>query len=308
MIGQLQKWASQRGYRVACGNASMLDELQADLARLRESGEIDEAFYAANLTFFRYKKSVKTIGEPKAVIVIAVPRPAHRLTFQLRAGPFEVLLPPTYLRYSAMFEEVRKELTSAISELSGHLEQLVAPLKSLACRLGLAAYGRNNLTYIPGWGSYYQLTGYVTDLDIGLAEDWRPVPLRLMNACTRCRICAAACPAKAMGDGRVLLHAERCTTLFSEQAGDLKHDLPTNCLFGCLECQWTCPVNRGRLRIEEAGVAFDKNETEAILDGNMTGVAGSGTTAACKLASLGLTEEPLIARNLAHLAAARCSM
>ena len=235
--------------------------------------------------------------------MVAVPRPAHRLSFELETESFEVTLPPTYVRYSALFKEVRDDITAEIPELHGHLEVLVAPLKSVACRLGLVTYGRNNLTYIPEWGSYFQLVGYVTDEDIGIADDWCPGPLTLMPECENCAICSSACPTGVINEERVLLHAELCTTLFSEQLGDLNHDLSADCLFGCLACQQVCPANSGLLQIEPVGVTFDRRETETILSGHDARARDNTESAARKLAVLGLTEEALIGRNLARLIA-----
>lgn len=305
MISRLQKWAAERGLRVAFGNVRVLHEVRAELIRRRSTGELDANFYASNLDFFRYENSSESIADVKGVMAVAVPRPAHRLSFEDDTGPFEVTLPPTYVRYSALFKEVRDDITSTIPELHGHLEILVAPLKSVACRLGLVTYGRNNLTYIPDWGSYFQLLGYVTDADIGIADDWSPKPLQLMPECENCGICSSACPTGAINEERVLLHAESCTTLFSEQPGDLNHDLPDDCLFGCLECQQICPANSGLLRIESAGVNFDRRETDAILGGNDARACDSAESVARKLKVLGLTEEALIGRNLAHLGAGR---
>ncbi|MBZ5680504.1 MAG: 4Fe-4S binding protein [Acidobacteriia bacterium] len=305
MISQLQEWAAERGFRVACGGVRVLHEVRAELARQRSTGELHANFCTSNLDFFRYEDSSESIADVKAVIVVAVPRPAHRLTFELETGPFEVTLPPTYVRYSGLFQEVRDDITSKIPELHGHLEVLVAPLKSVACRLGLVTYGRNNLTYIPDWGSYFQLVGYVTDENIALADDWRPKPLRLMPECESCGICSSACPTGAINDERILLHAELCTTLFSEQPGDLNHALSADCLFGCLDCQQICPANSGLLRIESAGVTFDRRETEAILSGDGAGACDTTESVTCKLALLGLTEEAHIGRNLAHLIVAR---
>ena len=305
MISQLQEWAAELGFRVACGGVRVLHEVRAELARQRSTGELHANFCTSNLDFFRYEDSSESIADVKAVIVVAVPRPAHRLTFELETGPFEVTLPPTYVRYSGLFQEVRDDITSKIPELHGHLEVLVAPLKSVACRLGLVTYGRNNLTYIPDWGSYFQLVGYVTDENIALADDWRPKPLRLMPECESCGICSSACPTGAINDERILLHAELCTTLFSEQPGDLNHALSADCLFGCLDCQQICPANSGLLRIESAGVTFDRRETEAILSGDGAGACDTTESVTCKLALLGLTEEAHIGRNLAHLIVAR---
>jgi hypothetical protein len=167
MISQLQTWAAGRGFRVACGDVRVLHEVRTELDRRRSRGELNADFYTSNLDFFRYEHSAESIADVKAVIVVAVPRPAHRLTFEFERGPFQVTLPPTYVHYSALFKEVRDDITSKIPELRGHLEVLVAPLKSAACRLGLVSYGRNNLTYIRlgqlfstgglchGWGYRY---------------------------------------------------------------------------------------------------------------------------------------------------------
>lgn len=306
MISQLQRWADEHGLRIAFGSVEVLHQVRAELVARRNTGELDASFYANNLDFFRYENSSES-ADVKAVIVIAVPRPAHRLNFELETGQFEVILPPTYVRYSALFKEVRAEITSAVPELHGHMEVLVAPLKSVACRLGLVAYGRNNLTYIPEWGSYFQLVGYVTDHDIGIVDNWRAKPLTMMPECETCGICSGACPTGAINQERFLLYAELCTTLFSEQPGDLSHHLSANCLFGCLECQQICPANSGLLRIESAGVTFDRRDTEAMLRGYDAGTSDHTESVARKLSVLGLTEEVLIGRNLVHLVADRTS-
>lgn len=305
MFRAIQNWAAERGFRVACGGVRVLGEVREELIRRRAEGELEAGFHANNLGFFRYERSSDNIADVKAIIVVAVPRPAHRLTFELETGSFEVTLPPTYMRYSALFMETRDDIISAIPALRGHLEVLIAPLKAVASRLGLATYGRNNLTYIPEWGSYFQLLGYVTDLNMGVADSWRPEAVRLMPDCETCGMCTIACPTGAITDTRVLLHAEICTTLFSEQPGDLERELSADCVFGCLECQEACPMNSGLLRVVPAGVSFDRRETEAILGGRFGHACPEAVTASRKLEALGLTEEPLIRRNLTHLIARR---
>ncbi len=303
MLSRLETWAGERGFRVACGGVAVLREVRAELARRRSAGELDAEFCAGNLGFFRYESSAASMAEPKAVIVVAVPRPAHRVTFETPAGVFETVLPPTYLRYRSLFTEVGDDLVASIPKLRGHLEVLLAPLKSVACRLGLAVYGRNNLSYISEWGSYFQLLGYLTDQDIGLGNDGQAIAPRLMSECENCGACAAACPTGAISDERMLLHAEDCATLFSEKDGELTRDWSADCLFGCLECQRICPANSGLLRIE-AAAGFDRQETEAILAGRTRQNEASAALGG-KLGDLGLTEEALIGRNLSHLIAAR---
>ena len=61
----------------------------------------------------------------------------------------------------------------------------MAPLKPLAVRLGLVRYGRNNVTYAPGMGSYIQLLGYLTDASLPLPDGWRPQEPTLLPECER---------------------------------------------------------------------------------------------------------------------------
>jgi epoxyqueuosine reductase len=298
MIGRLQQWATDRGYRIACGDAAVLREVRSELEQRRQTGELDSSFADKRLTSFRYEQSDAGVG-PGAVIMVAFSRPAHRVTFEWQTGPFEAIVPPTYVRYSGLFEEILGDMAASIPGLAGHLGILLAPLKPIACRLGLALYGRNNITYISGWGSYFQLCGFITDADLGLGT-WHPEPVQLMPECEGCEVCVSVCPTGAINDDRVLLHAECCTTYFSEEPGTLERNLSARCLFGCLECQEICPVNRGLLQIEPT-VSFSRLETELILDGR-TGEATPESAGICrKLESLGMSEEPLIGRNLAKL-------
>ncbi len=303
MIASIQRWAQERGYRAACGAMSVLEAVRSELQQRRTTGELDRKFADNRLGFFRYERSSESMAEPLGVIMVAVPRPAHRVGFELETGKFEVILPPTYVRYSEVFEEVREDLCRRIPVLGGHLEILLAPLKAVACRIGLAQYGRNNVTYIPGWGSYFELLGYVTDVELGLASGWSPQPAQLMADCEGCNICESACPTGAINDDRMLLHAESCTAYFSEEPGDVERKLAARCLFGCLECQEICPVNRDLLQTEWT-VGFDRAETEMILAQGAQEAGAQSASVRQKLAALAMNEEPLIARNLKALIAA----
>ncbi len=305
MYSHLQTWAKERGFRIAFGDVRVLSAAREELTRRRSAGELDSDFYADNLTFFRYEDSSNNAPDLKAVILVAVPRPAHHVQFEHEKVNVVVTLPPTYLRYSAIFTDIRDDIAARIPELHGHLEILVAPLKSIASRMGLVMYGRNNLTYIPDWGSYFQLVGYVTDKEIGIPDDWSPGDAIMMPECENCGACISVCPTGAICEDRILLRAEMCTTLLSEQPGRLNHALGPGCLFGCLECQQVCPANSGLLRFESAGATFDKDETNAILAGDPN-VYPENT--ARKLVALGLTEAALIGRNLAHMLGSHSSV
>jgi len=297
----LREWAGRRGWQAVAGPPSVLDEVRAELEGRREAGEVDAAVYRDWLSGFRYRDD-GAVPEPRAVIVVSVPRPTHVVTFTCGADVVETLLPPTYVGYGGLFDEVARALRSEVLGPGHRLARLAAPLKAVAARLGLVSYGRNNIAYGAGTGSYHQLVGYLTDAAVESVPSRSP---EMLAACLGCRACAAACPTAAIPDDRFLLHAERCLALFTETAGDFPSWLPAgvhHCLVGCLICQRVCPANSGRFRVEPAGVAFDAAESDAIVTdgGERTAPVWEGIRG--KLAAAGLAEyEPVLARNLQAL-------
>ena len=297
-------WAKKRGYRVGVGGVSLLTEVRDSLQRRRESGEIDADFYRENLDVFTYLDGV-SLENPRSVIIVAVPAPAHILTFIVGDKKIETILPPTYLRYRKRFGEVRDDLAKALGGSGYRVELLNAPLKALGNRLGLLSYGRTNVGYIEGLGSYFQLVGLVSDMPID-PEGLPPAPTeKLLPRCEKCRICAAACPTGAIDRERILLHAEKCYTLFSESLRPIPESLKPpspKCLIGCLRCQELCPENKGLLRHESAPVSFDAEETEAFLGIKPAADGPALDRALAKFRKLGLTEGlPVFRRNLTLL-------
>lgn len=300
----VRAWAKKRGYPVAAGSLSVLDGVRGSLQRRLESGEIDADFYRENLDVFSYLEGVR-LENPRSIIMVAVPEPAHILTFSVGSQKIEAILPPTYIRYRKKFVEVRDDLTKALRELGFQVELLNAPLKALGNRLGLLSYGRNNIGYIGGLGSYFQLVGLVSDIRVDV-KSVPPGPAeRLLPRCEKCRICAAACPTGAIDRERILLRAEKCYTLFSESP----HPIPENlsppspkCIIGCLRCQELCPENKGLLRFESASVSFDAEETEAFLGMKPAAEGPVFDRTKAKFQELGLSEGlPVFRRNLGRL-------
>ncbi len=261
MKERLLSWGRARGYVVAWGPGAVLRVVRDDIDRRIAIGEIDPAFASENFAF-----SYPTPAAADIVIAIAVPRPAHRVTFQLDTGPFETLLPPTYEHYRQTYQEVRDDL--AANGLPGfRVDLLHVPLKTLAARLGLVRYGRNNLAYAPGLGSYMQLVGCLTDAPLPVDEGWEARQPMLLDECSRCNACRRRCPSSAITRERVLLHAERCLPAANERAGEWPAWVDAsmhNALIGCLVCQRICPVNP-ELNIADSGVAFSADETRLLM-------------------------------------------
>jgi epoxyqueuosine reductase len=278
-------------------------EARKEIGARRRSGDLAEGLYHAELAAFVEEEPP---GAGATIVVVAKPRPASRVSFELEDGPFDAVLPPTYARYRATFEDVRQDL--AAHGLPGaHLELLAGPLKAVAARLGLVRYGRNNLTYAPGAGSYIQLCGYVTDVRLEPAGPEAAGPC-LLDQCEGCSACRRACPTKAIDANRMLLHAERCLTFVNENPGAWPDWVPRRahrCLIGCLLCQRACPANP-KLTVEETGLCFSAAETRALLDSDPVADRRGGTGIRAKLAWLGQPyAEPVLGRNLRALLEAR---
>jgi len=300
-----QEWARERGYRMACCDGAVVDEVRAEIQARRARGELADELGPAYLDGLTYLDGLDP-SRVGSVIVLAVPRPVHRLVFHTANGPLETILPPTYVNYSATGERVREEIASTLLGGEHFIVPLRAPLKSIVTRAGLVSYGRNNVTYSPEFGSGQQLVGCVTEARLarGLSAE-APLPA-VAPECAHCQACRKACPTGAIADDRFLLHAERCVTLWSESASPWPSWLPATavrCLVGCLVCQQVCPLNVRRLRYESLPLAFSSAETEALLaEGGPAEGDQLWQEIAAKLASIGMDDYlEIIGRNLRML-------
>jgi len=295
----LRRWARDRGYQVGWGPAEIVRSAGSELLARREARELNEKLF---------RETLATVSRPAlpewaaSVVVVAAPRTASRVGFDLGHGVLEAILPPIYRHFRGTFEDVRRDLQAKV--LAGaRVEPIRAPLKAIASGLGLVRYGRNNLTYAAGIGSYLQLCGYVTDAELP-AMGRLPQPPTLLPECDGCDICRLACPTDAIGADRVLLHGERCLTFANERPDPWPAWLPAtshHCLIGCLACQRCCPANP-RLEIASSGVVFSTDETRALLGEGAPAGGRKGDGLRGKLDELGLAEEEtLLGRNLRAL-------
>lgn len=144
------------------------------------------------------------------------------------------------------------------------------PQKRLAVRSGLAEYGRNNIVYAEGMGSFIGLGTYKSDMPCNDGEFiWREV--KNMDLCNHCRLCIDNCPTKAILPERFLIDNERCLTAVNEAGTEPFPDwIPKTAhhrLTGCLRCQEICPKNCDILNNINETVEFSEEETSLLLAG-----------------------------------------
>ncbi len=241
--------------------------------------------------------------EDAATLVVgATPRPLTRATLTVDGRERTVAVPPHYAGYATVPDGLADAVGAAVAPFGRRAARIEPALKTLAAGSGLARYGRNNVAYVPGLGSYVQLAACITDAPPPDGAVWTEP--RMLDRCERCSACVRACPTGAIRADRFLLDAERCLTWVNEDLAPFPSWVDPawhTCAVGCLRCQLVCPENASVELVVAAPEVFDTDESAAILAA--TPADELPADARAKLARCGLDYDPrLIARNLRALA------
>jgi len=243
------------------------EELRETITGLRAEGLLAEEIYRQYEDYWDFTPPV-TVPEPQTVIVVAWASLPVRVRFHLDTGPLEAVVPPTYISSAGRARCL--EAARTILRPAGHaVDWTTLPVKLLAVRAGLAQYGRNNLAYVTGLGSFARLGALCTDADLG-AVKYETKASMLMSCCPPCRNCHHVCPTGCIPHAGTVIDAGRCLSQANENEGDWPDWVPArshNSLVGCMRCQEACPANRYYLRREELVAEFDRQETALILEG-----------------------------------------
>jgi epoxyqueuosine reductase len=258
----------ERGFQGRFVSIRHLSELQEEITARYRSGQLHQDLYQIYLGRFAFA-APDTLAEATGVLIVAVPQPRTQVTVTWHGKPVALTIPPTYLERETG-RRVREVVEEVLSPAGYHLAEAFLPKKLLATRSGLAAYGRNNITYVPGMGSFHGLVVLFTDLPVQ-TESWGEP--QMLARCEKCSACRRACPTGAISSERFLLHAERCLTLYNERPSE--YPFPAwiepswhNCLTGCLHCQRVCPENNDVWSWTVEGTAFSEEETVLLLAGS----------------------------------------
>jgi epoxyqueuosine reductase len=259
----------ERGWACRLVPAERRSDLWRELEERLAGGELDEVFFEERLRYF--EQPIKEApGWAESILIVAIPDPAFRIRFDWQGREVSLTVPPTFIHWQTLGDPcVQALLAKLAGDGTTRTEIAVLPRKLLAARTGLARYGRNNITYVEGMGSYHRLCCLYTDIPCDRGP-WQAA--EILGSCESCGACIRACPANAIDPDRFMVHAERCITYWQEKPGDVSYpeelDFSWQDQFiGCMRCQDVCPHNQGLLKVEEAGPPFTEEETAAFLRG-----------------------------------------
>ena len=298
IIQRLYTRLERGGFKGRVVSVQRLPDLQGEIEGRRAQGLFDAEFYRERLDWFAFRPPDDFLTAA-SLVVVAVPRPQTQVSFTWNGQTRALILPPTYAGYQETARQVGDLLAGWLAPAGYHVAPARLPVKALAVRAGLADYGRNNICYVPGMGSFHQLAAFYSDLPVprpvpipetgtgsgtrrsrpapaaqaqggGQGDGWREP--HMLDRCQECQACLRGCPTRAISADRFLLHAERCIVFHNERPPE--YPFPAwidpaahHCLVGCMRCQRICPENKPFLEWVEGDAAFSEEETGQLLAG-----------------------------------------
>jgi epoxyqueuosine reductase len=267
MLNQLLQEIHKHKDEVRIVPISILRELKQEMYRLEHENDING--YQKYLIEKQFSYDIPEFGfEIRSAIITASPCNNRRIYFNDKGKRLPFILPATYSDYFHTHSRVFEYIKSFLSKnnynvaLAGEL-----PCKLMAVISGLAQYGRNNLCYVEGMGSYINLTVLFSDI---ACEEEELSQNKLMDTCISCRLCRNNCPTGAILQDRILINNEKCLTFMNEAGPEREFPswLPLsvhNAVVGCTVCQEVCPKNREHLEDAIDLTEFTEEETGLLL-------------------------------------------
>ncbi|MFC2078761.1 4Fe-4S double cluster binding domain-containing protein [Candidatus Bipolaricaulota bacterium] len=244
-------------------------DLWGELEERFERGEFNMTYFEERVRYF--EKAAKELPVwVRSFLIVAIPDPKFRIRFGWRGREVALLIPQGFVHFHDRAESLIEEaMRTDFSERPVRTSGSLLPRKLLAARTGLSRYGRNNLAYVDGMGSYHRLSCLATDIRCD-DSSWQEAAA--LDACESCGACIRTCPAGAIDPDRFLIRVERCITYWHERAPGVAYPNDADYswqehFMGCTKCQDVCPQNRQEPAVEETGPPFTEEETTALVRG-----------------------------------------
>jgi epoxyqueuosine reductase len=271
-LDELVNWAYKNSYRISWGHTGHLIDAYNEFDKKSQSGEFNDI----QTSIFQNWGSFHQLNEDEmsTIILIATSTSGktRKIIFDCNGIKINTLVPPwySYDEEEKCSNTINENLSNFLSKYGYKTRKLLGPYKYLSAKLGLGRYGRNNLVYVDGLGSYARIAGFITNAELtpNRYPEINSDRLVLEN-CATCTSCMKKCPTQAIDNDQFLLHVDRCLSYHSEliDAGiEFSKYAEQDCLVGCLNCQDVCPYNNGFTAAENISlVSFNREETSYIV-------------------------------------------
>ncbi len=260
----LKENLSKIGAKFSIISGEHIIEIKNDIEQLYHKKKISKEIFDYVSKYFNFD-ILKSDLSKIYIIIISIPQKITLVNFNIKGKKLDFLIPPTYI-YRKNQDIIHRILLN-IFEDPGKINIAYLPKKLLAVRSGLARYGKNNICYVEGFGSFHRLESFYVEYSLGI-DNW--TEKLMMNECDDCSLCVRVCPNKCISNQDFVIKAEHCLTFFNENNNDFPEwiDIKShNSLVGCMNCQIVCPVNRDFIKKKERGISFTNIESEFIIKG-----------------------------------------
>jgi len=154
IAGSLDQHLEEAGYGGKSVAIEHLGELESEIMGRRRNGLLDPELYEAYLASFDFTCHRK-FKNARSLIIVSAPQPQVRLFFVWQEQAYPVIIPPTYS--FGTDKKVADLVKTHLNPRGYRLQKVRLPEKLLAVRSGLARYGKNNITYVAGMGSFHRI-------------------------------------------------------------------------------------------------------------------------------------------------------
>ena len=259
MIDQLKDLAEENLNKLEIVSVDKIKILKNEIMELQKTTELNGFHkWVINKMY-----SFKIPPAMKSVIIVAVPSLTSyaNITFNRNGKKYDL-----YGTVSVPLAKTKRYITAAVKKMGYSIKnEFRLPLKRLAVQSGLAEYGKNNITYVKGMGSFLSYLAFSTDMPCK-KDSWRKAVVS--KDCANCDKCIKNCPTGAIKKDKFLFDVGMCLSFYNENENDFPEWFPDKAHhtpYDCLKCQVNCPMNSKNL--ETTDVFFDEAETKRILKG-----------------------------------------
>jgi len=191
--------------------------------------------------FERLSEPRETLPDAQAIIILGVGAYDKNAIYTNLRKQLRGKIARTYSCYPVV-RQIAEKVANFIEE-SGYkaVPGQNIPLKFVADRIGLGAYGKNGLLLTQLYGSYVGFRNVITDMPL--------VPDRfekMTPPCDNCEVCLQACPTRALYSP-YKVNPRLCINPLTRKQKYIPPELRLkmqNWLCGCDICQEVCPVNK----------------------------------------------------------------